>query len=71
MRGSDLNSELLFTQVSQFGNRLQAYRNQLSVYLSNIVNQLMLVIDQTGNQQGKGVKDCLISLRSSVSILSD
>ena len=35
-RGSDLNSELLFTQ---FGNGLQAYRNQLSVYLSNNVKQ--------------------------------
>ena len=29
----------------------------------------MLVIDQTGNRE-KGVKDCLISLRASVSILS-
>ena len=29
----------------------------------------MLVIDQTGNQRGKGSKDCLIGLGSSVSIL--
>ena len=49
MRGSDQNRELLFTQVS----------------LSNNVNQLMIVIDQIGNQRGKGVKDCLIRLRSS------
>ena len=37
--GSGLNSELLSTQVSQFGNRLQSYRNQLSVYLSNNFKQ--------------------------------
>ena len=41
--------------VTQFGNRLYAYHNQLSEYLSN--NQLRIVIDHTGNQRGKGVKD--------------
>ena len=66
MRGSDQNSELLFTQVS---HRLATDFKPI-VYLSNNFNQLMIVIDQTGNQRGRGVKDCLIRLRSSVSILS-
>ena len=74
MRGLDLNSELLFTQVSRslatdlmpiVINRAGVFVKQCQT-MSN--NQLMIVIDHTGNQQGKGVKDC--RLLSSVSILS-
>ena len=73
MNGLDLHSELLFTQVSHsLANRLHAYYNQMSAYICQTMsnNQLMIVIDHTGNQQGKGVKDCLIRLRSSVSNFS-
>ena len=68
----DLNRELLFTQVS---HRLATdlspiVINRACIYQTMSNNHLMIAIDHTGNQRGKGVKECLIRLRTSVSILS-
>ena len=68
----DLISELLFTQVSH------SLATDLRPIVINLVcicqtlsnNKLMIAIDHKANQRGKGVKDCLIKLRPSVSILS-
>ena len=72
MRCSDLISELLFTQVSQSlaTDFMPFVISWVCICQTMSNNQLMIVIDHTGNQQGKGVKDFLIRLRSSVSILS-
>ena len=72
MCGSDLNSELLFTQVSHSlaTDFMLIIINSVCICQTRPNNQLMIVIDHTGNQRGKGVKDCLIRLRSTLSILS-
>ena len=71
MRGSDLNSELLFTQVSHSlaTDFMPIVINWACICQTMSNNQWMIVIDHTGNHQGKGVKYCLIRLRSSVLIL--
>ena len=72
MRGPDLNSELQFTRVSHSLatdiTPIVITRACICQTMSN--NQLMIVIDDTGYERGKGVEDCLIRLQSSVSILS-
>ena len=71
MRGSDQNSELLFSQVSHSWQQTSSLSYSTEgVFVKQCQPQLMIVIDQTGNQRGRGVKDCLFRLRSSVSILS-
>ena len=66
MRGSDLNSEFLFTKVSHSlaTDFMPIIINWACICQTMTNNKLRIVIDHTGNQRGKGVKDCLIRLRS-------